>query len=248
MGIHNQIFKMNTITLLSTLLISVSALPKDHDSIVDSLAEIDAKLPAISSCSCENGWPLRDASCTPEIQMCFACKDGFELDRNSCIAKREMHGLVDAKCYPPEQTLAWKYLDHGNGVWYALGQQRVKFNEAMHACRAHGGQLASIIDTVENKFVVHMAKTFTEGVYVGGMLFGSEDDWYWNEGGAQGDLLSQVVWKNFYPGQGPHLRRPRDQHENCIMVNWPGVSTTSETWVDHYCDEVHPFMCQFRCT
>ena len=130
------------------------------------------------------------------------------------VAAMAVTAAVTANGALAGDAVQWRVEDGGNGHWYNVSQQSLRWSEAEPAARAAGGHLASITSPAENGFIAQLwprVESMVYGAWAGGIrtTTGCEPDcgWSWSSGDAWG-------YTNWWTGE------PNDVsgQESCLEI------------------------------
>ncbi|XP_013381710.1 C-type lectin domain family 4 member K [Lingula anatina] len=118
--------------------------------------------------------------------------------------------------------------------WYKYISQPAPWHKAEELCQLIHPQahLADILSQAENDFILGLAPTGTNEVFVGGHDIVKEGVWKW----TTGQQLTYTKWNNGEPNSY------KGMEEDCIlmMVNAGGA------WNDDSCDKSYSFVCKIK--
>jgi len=147
-----------------------------------------------------------------------------ELARSSSLSCTT---LCEAKC-----PSGWTYVIGTSSMcaqYFAKGET---WNRASENCQAIGGELTTIENEVENRFISSMLETAT-GAWIGLNDRESESRYVWNF--KQSSSQTYFTWgKN----------EPSNYNGNCNIENCVTMKKSNGYWNDVICDSFYPFVCQ----
>lgn len=140
---------------------------------------------------------------------------------------RSCQSLCEDKC-PKE----WAYVigtDAKCCQYFGVGQT---WSKASESCQAIGGELATIDNAIENRFISDMLKT-AAGAWIGLNDRETESKYVWNF--QQSSSQTYFTW-----GSG----EPSNYNKYCNIENCITIKSTNGKWNDVVCGAFYPYVCQ----